>query len=438
MDIFLFHRDLRIEDNVGLRQLLKKTQKIYCFFILTKKQKEDNAYFSHQGFAYLQTALFHLSQKIQLNIIEGEDEITVIKMLHRRHQIKRLYSNFDYTPFALQRTKSLYQFCQKVAIECQFFNDYLLFQPGAFKVANFTSFWKRIIATWQKQLPSVAQTPLFTSLQWPDNDLLVKPVINKQAFFPIIRSEVFQALSRIKDDYHQKRDLLAASATSLISPALKFGIISMREAINYSVKHFGSIENALTRQMVWREFFYHSHHLHPRTTLSQPLITKFQDFPWENNRILFSKWCQGQTGFPIVDAAMHQLNETGYMHNRARMIVASFLTKNLLIDWRWGEKYFATKLVDYDPLVNNLSWQQVAGVGYGTNPFFRIFNPWLQAQKFDQEGLYQKKYLPSDYKLKPIIDYSSTRQKALQIFKDFNQRSKLKKHSSPAKSENPD
>ena len=286
---------------------------------------------------------------------------------------------------------------------------------------------KFLLFFWQKTITKLKDVefefinPKFQTLSFKNQYSidLNKFVINKTPF-PHKPSEVILAIKNIDKDYKENRDFLELDASSKISCAIKFGIISIREAITYSLLN-QDMENEYTKQIIWREFFYHSYlqSLEYRPSLQNTLLTRFDKFPYINDKNLFDKWSKGETGFEVVDAAMVELNTTGYMHNRARMIAASFLTKNLLIDWRWGEIYFASKLIDYDPIVNNASWQWVAGCGFESNPFYRIFNPYLQEQKFDPNRKYITKWLGNRNPIKPIIDYKKSRTRALDIFKAY-------------------
>jgi deoxyribodipyrimidine photo-lyase len=193
-------------------------------------------------------------------------------------------------------------------------------------------------------------------------------------------------------NYQNTRDFPALNATSRLSAHLKFGTCSVREVYYAITQQLGS-EHPLIRQLYWRDFFTHIGYHFPQV-FGHAFLEKFDSLSWDNNRDYFEAWCAGKTGFPIVDAGMRELNTTGFMHNRVRMIVASFLVKDLHVDWRWGERYFAQHLVDYDPCVNNGNWQWAASTGCDAQPYFRIFNPWLQQLKFDQDCQYIYHWLP--------------------------------------------
>jgi deoxyribodipyrimidine photo-lyase len=235
-------------------------------------------------------------------------------------------------------------------------------------------------------------------------------------------------------DYQVKRDIPSLDATSHLSSHHKFGTVSIREVYHAAVKHLGR-DHTLVQELHWRDFFTHIAHHFPYV-FGQSFDDRYEQLPWSQDQKRFKAWCDGLTGFPIVDAGMRQLNTTGFMHNRVRMITASFLVKDLHIDWKWGERYFASKLVDYDPAVNNGNWQWAASTGCDHQPYFRIFNPWLQQKRFDPECLYIKKWVEElkdvpvpvihswheehvwkGAYLKPMVDHSKQAEAAKQMFK---------------------
>jgi deoxyribodipyrimidine photo-lyase len=253
--------------------------------------------------------------------------------------------------------------------------------------------------------------------------------------------EAYKKLKQIGDfkKYDEERNDLTKETTQL-SPYLKFGCVSIREVYEIFRDKLQP-EGGLVRQLIWRDFYIHLLDAYPKMLQGKSLNEKYDSIKWGNNREWFKKWCDGETGYPIVDACMKQLNESGYMHNRGRLIVSSFLIKVLQIDWRWGEKYFAQKLIDYDPAANNGNWQWASGSGADSQPYFRIFNPWLQSSKHDPNAIYIKKWLPNlssvqpkhlhewdkyftEYNLKdlkyfsPIVNYKTMKERTLKMYKD--------------------
>ena len=217
------------------------------------------------------------------------------------------------------------------------------------------------------------------------------------------RKEALHLLKNIAHlkNYKEIRNFPALAGTTHLSAHNKFGTVSIREVYQTIVKCFGKT-HTLINELYWRDFFTHILYHFPHV-LGEAFHKKYNDIRWENNKNFFKKWCLGMTGFPIVDAGMRELNQTGYMHNRVRMIVASFLVKDLHIDWRWGEKYFAQQLIDYDPAVNNGNWQWAASTGCDAQPYFRIFNPWRQQVQYDPDCVYIKKWLPELINISPKI-----------------------------------
>jgi deoxyribodipyrimidine photo-lyase len=267
-----------------------------------------------------------------------------------------------------------------------------------------------------------------------DYDHLISPK-NEDIYKKGGRDECLKMLRNIEEHkgYGENRNFLYIESTGL-SAHNKFGTCSIRE-VYFAIKHRIPEEKELIRQLYWRDFYTYITYHNPQV-FGQAYRTEFDDITWSQSTNDFEKWCTGQTGFPVVDAAMRQLNQTGYLHNRARLIVSSFLIKDLMINWQWGEKYFAQKLVDYDPAVNNGNWQWVASTGTDMQPYFRIFNPWTQQEKFDAECEYIKKWVPelkdidtktihnwykSDKQIKgyprPMVDHSVQREKVKDLYK---------------------
>ena len=215
------------------------------------------------------------------------------------------------------------------------------------------------------------------------------------------------------NQYEDNRNFPAKEATSFLSPHLRFGTISVRSLVRQAV----ASNAAFLGELIWREFFMQILYHFPRV-VNESFRQKYDNIQWLNDEAQFEKWCQGMTGFPLVDAGMRELNRTGYMHNRVRMVVASFLTKHLLIDWRWGEAYFAEKLLDYELSSNNGNWQWAAGTGCDAAPYFRVFNPSEQLKKFDPKMTYCRKWLGNDIgKNPPIVDHAFARKRALEVYK---------------------
>lgn len=429
MNIFLLHRDLRFTDNLGLAQLVADTpnEKIALFFIFNKKQnQENNRYFSATAFNYLLHALHQLDKQVTINFFESDSELEVFSEVLKTNKIKRIYTNKDWTNFALKRDAALAEFSNNNSIKFKSFNDYLLFRPSQIKPINdnfykvFTPFWNNVKKLLVK-VPEPLGEIIFQSQRVFNKfsiDLNTKKITPLHFSVPLSFEEVKNVISHLDMDYATSRNNLTLEAKP-ISPAIKFGIVSIRQALYWGYQRFHTYENTFIKQLIWREFFYHFSYLAQKNhkwIFGQNWNRKFDQFAYDNNKSHFIAWKNGETGIQIIDAAMQQLNTTGYMHNRTRMLCASFLVKNLLVDWRWGELYFAQKLIDYDPIVNQMSWQWAAGCGVDAQPFVRIFNPELQSQKFDPQQIYVKRYLKRNIEIKPIIDLKSSAHQAKIIF----------------------
>jgi deoxyribodipyrimidine photo-lyase len=318
--------------------------------------------------------------------------------LVEQQQIQAVFINRDYTPFSRRRDQELAGVCKQLGVDLHIHPDSLINEPEQavkydktpYKI--FTAFYNNA-RQFPVALPKAIVKPVFLSVDsgftLDQLDLgFAEPTIRGG------RSQALKILEHLGDcvDYQNNRDFPALDATSKLSAHLKFGTCSVREVYYAITEQLGS-EHPLLRQLYWRDFFTHIA-FHFQQVFGRAFLDKFAGLRWDNNLDYFKAWCEGKTGFPIVDAGMRELNATGFMHNRVRMIVASFLVKDLRVDWGWGERYFAQHLVDYDPCVNNGNWQWAASTGCDAQPYFRIFNPWLQQLKFDQDCQYIFRWLP--------------------------------------------
>ncbi|MGR9043785.1 MAG: cryptochrome/photolyase family protein [Gammaproteobacteria bacterium] len=398
--LFIFRRDLRLADNTGLNEALRLSGQVIPCFIFDPEQIKPHPYQSRPGLRFMLQSLCDLELQLQqvggcLTLFEAAPD-QVIEQLFDRHQIEAVFVNRDYTPFSRRRDQNLAQVCARLGISWHVFPDALLNEPEqVVKNDNtpyrvFTAFYKRA-----RQFP-VAIPMILADRNFSDVDGDRVSLTSDQAPGELAggRKQALDILDRLAlyRDYEHIRDYPAEDGTSRLSPHLKFGTCSVREAYYGVVERLGS-EHPLLRQLYWRDFFTHIAYHFP-TVFGHAFLDKFDALPWDNDPVLFQAWCEGRTGFPIVDAGMRELNSTGFMHNRVRMITASFLVKDLHIDWRWGERYFAQHLVDYDPCVNNGNWQWVASTGCDAQPYFRIFNPWAQQRKFDPDCRYITRWIP--------------------------------------------
>lgn len=407
LSIHLFRRDLRLDDNSALIAALEQSEKVLPVFIFDERQLE-NPYRGNNSFQFLINSLLELDQKLRnkgshLYFFKGIAH-EIIQQLIEIKNPDAIFFNRDYTPFSRERDEAIAETGRRNQIVTKVFADTLLNEPEQVMKDDgrpytvFTPFMKKarhntipepvynLHANYYNEnvtLPSSLND--ITSLVKQHNPNLI-PIGGRIEGLELI--EHIEKMSK----YEENRNLPAIWGTSLLSAHHKFGTVSIRETYHKIVAFFGK-SHPLINQLYWRDFFTHIVWHFPHV-LGNAFREKYNKLSWSYNEQNFERWCKGQTGFPIVDAGMRELVHTGYMHNRVRMIVASFLTKDLHIDWRWGERFFANHLVDYDPAVNNGNWQWSASTGCDAQPYFRIFNPWNQQRRFDPECTYIKRWIP--------------------------------------------
>lgn len=420
-------RDLRLDDNHALFKALQSGLPVLIIFIFDKQildtlpKLDKRLIFIHQQ---LQT----ICQKLQtyqsgIKTFYG-NPLEVWKQIITDFKVKQVYINHDYEPYAIKRDKEIQDLLNRNGIDFFSFKDQVICEKlevmkedgSPYTVYTpYSKKWKQIVK--EKGIPN-----------YPSEKFLHQLVKSYDFYLHSLEELGFQNQS-IKffsselsnttlKKYAESRDIPSdETGTSKLSVHLRFGTISIRKVYLQAVQ----VSEKFVNELIWREFYmmilYHFPHV-----VNRCFKPEYEHIQWNNDEKLFQLWCEGRTGIPIVDAGMRELNQTGYMHNRIRMITASFLTKNLWIDWRWGEIYFAEKLLDFELASNNGSWQWVAGCGVDAAPYFRIFNPILQTQKFDPQLLYIKKWLPeintSDYP-EPIVDIHASAKKALDNYKKF-------------------
>ena len=447
--IFIFRRDFRVTDNVGFNKCYKNSKNVYPIFIFTPEQIKKNSFKSNNAVQFMIESLLDLDKKINLTFYYGDYE-NVIKSIIKTKKINAIFTNTDYTKYAIQRDNNILKICKKYKIKFNKYHDICLLPPGS--VLNKTNtYYQKFTPYYNEHLKKDVDSPKKMNI----NKSKIKSISTKykilnsklKTFYKENnnitvrggRDNVLKIVSKIGNfkTYDKTRDTLSQETTRL-SAYLKFGCISIREIYSIFKKKFG-VKHALIRQLIWRDFYYHLGYGYI-DRFGKSLKPQYDNIKWDNNPTLFKKWCDGETGFPIVDACMKELNTSGYMHNRGRLIVSSFLIKNLQINWEKGEKYFAQNLVDYDVLVNNGNWQWASGSGADSQPYFRIFSPISQSTKHDKECKYIKKWLPNlknienrhlhDWEkynhlhnlkkinyVKPIIDYSKSRDITISMYK---------------------
>jgi deoxyribodipyrimidine photo-lyase len=458
--LFIFHRDFRITDNIGLIEAGKLCKNLYTCFIFTPEQVgKANDYRSQNAIQFMIESLEDLESQIHIKngklLVFYGKQVDVIRQLVKEFSIQGVFFNKDYTPYAVKRDIEAQELCNNLSIKCQMFSDYYLYEPGTINTGTsvhasaykkYTPFYLKV-AHMNPLPPSMSKVNnLKSTTKSLSHELSLKSAMTKFTHpNPNIlvdggRSEGIKRLKTAiqqQKNYDEDRDTFSYN-TTFLSAYLKFGCVSVREVYSAIKRTFG-ISHGIIRELLWREFFAHVLYSYPEV-VGQSYQPRYRHIKWHHSESQLEKWARGQTGFPIVDACMRQLNTTGYMHNRGRMTTSSFLVKVLLIDWRKGEKYFAQKLTDYDIASNNGGWQGTSGTGVDMKPYFRDMNPWIQSAKFDKNAEFIKKWVPEletvdakdihnwatmcedpkykDIKYpKPIVDYDEQKKEMLEMYK---------------------
>jgi deoxyribodipyrimidine photo-lyase len=427
VNIFWFRRDLRLDDNVGFYNALKSDCPVLPIFIfdddILKKLPKEDARLSFI-FETLQEmrATLQKTHGSGIAMLHGNPN-TVFEKLISEYNIHTVFTNRDYEPYATERDDQIEQLLASNAIQFKTFKDQVIFEKDEvvkkdglpYKV--YTPFMK----VWKEQFKMHNLDFYYTSSYLKnliqDTNL---PNLSLAAigFSPATQKiEKYTVTPQLIQDYEETRNFPALDATSKLGPHLRFGTVSIRKMIEKAISEKNEV---FWHELIWREFFMQILWHFPHTSKSS-FKPKYDGIEWRNNETEFEQWCKGETGYPLVDAGMRQLNKTGFMHNRIRMLVGSFLCKHLLIDWRWGEAYFAEKLHDYEMSSNIGNSQWVAGSGVDAAPYFRIFNPTTQIKKFDKDLAYIKKWVPEFQELtyaKEMVDHKEARERCLFTYKE--------------------
>ena len=419
VSVFWFRRDLRLDDNRGLFEALNSPFPVLPIFIfdseITDELDKDDARIT---FIYdsLNKMSIQLGERSSSIYCTKGDPISVWRELLNKYNVKSVYANEDYEPYAIKRDQEVAQLLHQKDIQFNLFKDQVIFAKGEVLKGDKTPYtvftpyknkWLELFATESLQDYTSHSNSNFLKGEIPF------PEISDLGFTRSSIKVLNYKLDQL-DDYETARNFPAKNQTSYLSPHLRFGTVSVRKVI------LNIIDNkTFVSELIWREFFMQILYHFPKV-VGNNFKRKYDGVQWRNNPQEFETWKNGQTGYPIVDAGMRELNTTGYMHNRVRMVVAGFLCKHLLIDWRWGEAYFAKQLLDFELSSNNGNWQWSAGTGCDSAPYFRIFNPTEQVKKFDAERTYLKKWIPEldtfDYPA-PMVDHKVARARALEAYK---------------------
>ncbi len=421
-NICWLRRDLRLEDNTALEAAMKSGNKILLLFIFDKNICDElDVNDSRINFIY--KSLEGMDSRLKSMdcsglLIKKGKPIEVLEELFQTYDIENLFFNEDFEPYGLERDSKASDLAASLGINIQKFTDHVIFRPGTVLKADgspytiFTPFKKRWLQHFESHIIKPEEALLFDKFRH-----------EIQTTFPSLEQLGFEVSSiRVPDfapeniaDYEETRDYPGLDKTTKIGPHLRFGTLSIRKLI----RERGKESEIYTSELIWREFFIQILYLFPKV-VKDSFKSKYDRITWRNNSQEFDRWCKGETGIPLVDAGMRELNQTGFMHNRVRMICASFLCKNLLIDWRLGEAYFASKLLDFELASNNGNWQWSAGTGCDSAPYFRVFNPETQQKRFDADQKYIRRWITDLDELtypKPMVDLKASRVRAIDTYK---------------------
>lgn len=420
--VFWFRRDLRLEDNVGLYHALNSDFPVFPMFIFDteilhrlENKKDRRVDYIYQALNSIQTDLNKYGAN--LHTLIGKP-LEVFKTLSLEYDIQSVICNRDYEPDAIERDTEIFNFFEGDNIPFKAYKDQVIFDKNDILKSDGTPYivYTPYSKQWRTKLTANevrAITGDFSNFLQEKNSKIHS--LNDLGFEKtdiVFNKPELEA--GIIETYHKLRDFPAKQGTTKLGIALRFGTISIRKCVAFALEH----NQTWLSELIWREFFMQILYHYPKV-VRHSFREKYDHIKWRNNEEEFQLWCEGKTGYPIVDAGMRQLNKTGYMHNRVRMIAASFLCKHLLIDWRWGEAYFAQKLNDYDLSANNGNWQWAAGSGCDAAPYFRVFNPQLQTEKFDKDLNYIRKWIPelgtSKYP-QPMVEHRFARERALEVY----------------------
>lgn len=420
INVFWFRRDLRLDDNCGLYRALSQERKVLPVFIFDREILDKLENKSDKRVDYFHQALKEIHEELKKHksglTIFHEKPLDAFKKLIKEYDVDTVFCNTDYEPQAIKRDQEIENFLKDHQVSFKSFKDQVIFEKDEVMKNDGTPYtvytpyskkWKELLkkgniknfkidfSKFLSYKPS--QFPELKDIGFQKTDLeKVDPALKKSIIY----------------DYDKYRDFPGMEHTTHLGVALRFGTISVRKCVQFALKH----NETWLNELIWREFFMQILYHFPKV-VNQCFKEKYEKIEWRNNEKEFDLWCKGKTGYPMVDAGMRQLNETGFMHNRVRMVVASFLTKHLLIDWRWGEAYFAEKLLDYELSSNNGNWQWAAGCGCDAAPYFRVFNPSEQAKKFDKDQKYIKKWLTEDeINAEEIVEHTFARKRALEVY----------------------
>lgn len=425
VSIFWFKRDLRLQDNAALYHALKSGQPVVPIFIFDtnildklEDKTDKRVAFIHAAITDIQTDLAALGSSLEVFYTTPIDAFT---QLLQQYHVAAAYTNHDYEQYAIDRDASIGNLLEQHGASLHTYKDQVILEKGEVLKDDGTPYtvFTPYSRKWKAALKPF-HLKAYPTEQYFNNFLkqIAKKLPSLQDIGFVNIDTVFPT-KHLQDElvkkYKDQRDFPAVKGTSQLGVHLRFGTISIRGLANRTK----DLNETFLNELIWRDFYHMIIWHFPHVRKGHAFRKEYDFIEWRNNEQEFDRWCAGQTGYPIVDAGMRELNATGYMHNRVRMIVASFLTKHLLIDWRWGELYFAQKLLDFDFAANNGGWQWAAGSGCDAAPYFRVFSPRLQTEKFDKDLKYIRKWVPEfegfSY-IQPIVVHEDARKRALEVY----------------------
>lgn len=425
VNIFWFRRDLRLNDNAGLYHALKSHLPVIPIFIFDtnilnklENKADRRVDFIHSALEELQMQLIKMGSSLE--VYHGTP-LSVSKTLIGKYTIEKVFTNHDYEPYALEREESISALLKDNGIAFQTYKDQVLLEKNEVLKDDFKPY--TIFTPYSRKWKAVLTN--FHLKNYPTEKYFANFFKQKKVAIPALQQIGFEVSdnsfpsknvdAELVKKYQQQRNFPAINGTSHLGLHLRFGTISIRQLASKT----RDLSETYLNELIWRDFYHMILWHFPQVGKGRAFKPQYDTIQWRRDEGEFERWCNGQTGYPIVDAGMRELNATGFMHNRVRMIVASFLCKHLLLDWRLGEAYFAEKLLDFDLAANNGGWQWAAGSGCDAAPYFRIFNPYLQTQKFDPQLNYIKKWVPEFQEFNypaPIVEHEFARKRCLEVY----------------------
>lgn len=442
ISVFWFRRDLRLHDNAGLYEALKGEHPVLPLFIFDRNILDELEERDDARVTFIHSVMRDIKDQLQekgsdLLVYYGKPEEVWPEILEE-YKVAAVYTNRDYEPYARKRDEAIAEMLEEKDIPFHSFKDQVIFEEEEIltKAGGIYTVFTPYSKTWKEKLKEKMDTVEIDGEE-QDISFYLKPyptekyadnlcIIDDELSFPKLEDMDFELssipipLDSVKrgliKNYDKTRNFPAKEGTTRLGIHFRFGTISIRE----KAYRASQLNETFLNELIWRDFYSQILANFPKV-VNESFRAEYDFIEWRNKEDEFEAWCEGKTGYPIVDAGMRQLNETGYMHNRVRMVTASFLTKHLLIDWRWGEAYFARKLLDYDLASNNGGWQWAAGSGTDAAPYFRIFNPTSQMDKFDKDRKYIKRWVPefgTDEYPEPIVEHKMARERCLEVYKE--------------------